>query len=406
MLSRRRNDAAFTLVELLVIIIILATLVAVLLPVLSRVRRQAVESRIKSEQQAALSAVEAQPPGALAGDAAERSAAAPVPSVPLARVRSFDATIDLTPRLSVGTDQPESIYEASFAGTLVAGAPRGSGDGDCALHLPLPPQIISLGDVRLSVNGEPSEALELAGEQLVWHGRLPAEPVDVKVGYTAVGRGLYALQTPPGKIIDRFTIELTADGSDVRMLELSLQPTGHSRDARRTTYVWDYQRLMFGRPIAVDVLGIAPIDRLGELSWLGPVSVAAFGVVIGLMSRAFESGNFNRWMLLLVLGTFTGAYPLMYFAQQFIPLRWAMLLSGGLVIAIIAVRLTTIVGWRLGLFGMTLPAAAIMALTLLAAVQPQLQGIVLTTSALGLAVLAMALAPRFVSEPIAEPVPA
>jgi hypothetical protein len=189
------------------------------------------------------------------------------------------------------------------------------------------------------------------------------------------------------------------------MLELSLQPTGHSRDARRTTYLWDYKRLMFGRPIAVDVLGIAPIDRLGELSWLGPASVAAFGVVIGLMSRAFESGNFNRWMLLLVLGTFTGAYPLMYFAQQFVPLRWAMLLSGGLVIAIIALRLATIVGWRL-LFGMTLPAAVIMAVTLLAAVQPQLQGILLTAGGLGLLVLAMTLAPRFATESTIQPLPA
>jgi hypothetical protein len=89
--------------------------------------------------------------------------------------------------------------------------------------------------------------------------------------------------------------------------------------------------------------------------------------VIGLMSRAFQVGNFDRWMLLLVLGTFTGAYPLMYFAQQFIPLGWAMAVSGVAVILVIESRVVSIMGWKLGMIGVTLPAAAIMTLTLAAA---------------------------------------
>jgi len=42
-------------------------------------------------------------------------------------------------------------------------------------------------------------------------------------------------------------------------------------------YLDDYKRLLFGGPIALDVLGVAPIDRLGELTWLGPASVVVFG---------------------------------------------------------------------------------------------------------------------------------
>ncbi len=93
------------------------------------------------------------------------------------------------------------------------------------------------------------------------------------IAYSAVGKGLYNLQTPPCGILDTFHIDLTAVGSDVRMLELSLQPTKYVRGAGQTVYTWDYKRLLFGRPIALDVLGIAPIDRLGELTWLGPASV-------------------------------------------------------------------------------------------------------------------------------------
>ena len=178
------------------------------------------------------------------------------------------------------------------------------------------------------------------------------------------------------------------------MLELSMQPTSTSRGAGETSYVWDYKRLMFGRPIALDVLGIAPIDRLGELSWLGPTSVICFGLLLGLVAAAYHVQNFDKWMLLLVVGTFTGAFPLMYFAQEFIPLNWAMAGSMALVLLIIAVRSISIMGPMLGIFGVTFPAGMIMALTLSAAVRPSLQGILLTAMAIGLFVITMMLAPR------------
>jgi hypothetical protein len=83
------------------------------------------------------------------------------------------------------------------------------------------------------------------------------------------------------------------------MLELSLQPTKHSRGNGQTVYTWEHKRLLFGHPIALDVLGIAPIDRLGELTWRGPASVVVFGLLLGLVAHAFNLQNFDRWMLLL-----------------------------------------------------------------------------------------------------------
>src|SRR5262249_40000284 len=156
------------------------------------------------------------------------------------------------------------------------------------------------------------------------------------------------------------------------------QPTKYVRSSGRTVYTWDYKRLLFGRPIALDVLGIAPIDRLGELTWLGPASVVVFGLVLGLIAHAFNLQRFDRWMLLLVMGTFTGAYPLMYFAQEFIPLNSAMIMSSAVVLAVIAVRSMTIVGVRTGLVATVIPATVILSVTLLAAVHPRLQGILIT----------------------------
>ena len=182
------------------------------------------------------------------------------------------------------------------------------------------------------------------------------------------------------------------------MLELSLQPTQLVRGNGQTVYTWDYKRLLFGRPISLDVLGVAPIDRLGELAWLGPSSVVVFGLLLGLVANAFAIRNFDRWMLLLILGTFTGAYPMMYFAQEFIPLNTAIFASSAIVLLVIAVRSVTIMGVRLALFGTVLPAAAILIVTLVAAIHTRLQGILITGTGLAMFIVAMSLIPRMKRE--------
>jgi len=372
---------AFTLIELLIVIVIITILAALLLPALSAAKKRALRS--------SLSVGSAAGPHMEAG----KPAAVGLPQRRLATIRSFNATVLLKPSLSVGTSDPESIYTAQLATKFEVSNPPG--EGECEVLLPLPPQIISLAELAVTLNGQPADSVEIRGDKLAWFGTLPSEPTPMTITYAAVGKGLYHLQPPPSGILDTFHIDLTAVGSDVRMLELSLQPTKYVRGSGQTVYTWDYKKLLYGRAIALDVLGIAPIDRLGELTWLGPASVVIFGLILGLIARAFKILNIDRWMLLLILGTFTGAYPLMYFAQEFIPLKVAMVASSALVLAIIGVRTVTIAGVRLGLFGTVLPAAAILAVTLLAAIHPKLQGILITIVGLGLFILAMLLAPRF-----------
>jgi len=48
-------------------------------------------------------------------------------------------------------------------------------------------------------------------------------------------------------------------------------------------------------------------------------------------------------MLLLTVGTFAGAYPMMYFAQEYISLGPAVLASAGIALAIIGISVGSMI---------------------------------------------------------------
>jgi prepilin-type N-terminal cleavage/methylation domain-containing protein len=384
----RNTRRGFTLVELLVVVAIIAVLIGLLLPAVQSARQAARRSMMKNAEQSSYADKTLPPVETTTGVG---QAEAP-PTVFPAKLRSFSAEIKLKPMLSAGSSTPESIYEAAFVGTISAAHP--TGEGECEIKLPLPPQIISLADLSIAAEGKPGENVAYRGGKLVWRGKLSEKPTALEITYTAVGKGVYELAVPTDGILDQYRIEIETIDSDVQLMDLPIQPTQLSRTGASSKYLWDYKQLMIGNPIRLDVLGIAPIDRLGELTWLGPLSVITFGLLTGLIINAAWVERFDRWMLLLTVGTFAAAYPLMYFAQEYITLMPAVFASAGLTLAIITLRAATLMRLWLAIVGILLPAAAILSITITAALYVQFQGILLTIEGLALFITIMMLMPK------------
>jgi hypothetical protein len=180
------------------------------------------------------------------------------------------------------------------------------------------------------------------------------------------------------------------------MLELSLQPNSLEQASDSTTYTWEYKRLVEARPIAIDVLGIAALDRLEELTWLGPLSVLVFGILISLIALAHDPEKLNVWLVILAAGCFAAAYPMMYFLQDFIDLHAAIALSTVIVVAVIAWRIISLFGlWRGVLGGIDVPLV-LLGLAIVATIQakPATQGVAMTIMGIFALVTAMTLLPR------------
>ncbi len=136
------------------------------------------------------------------------------------------------------------------------------------------------------------------------------------------------------------------------------------------------------------------MDRLAELVWLGPVSVLVFGLLVAMVALAFRPETLDKWMLLLIVGAFAAAYPLMYYAQDFVSLTVAIVVAALAMMAVIGVRAVTLLGGRVGALGVVLPGGIVLAIVMLATVFPQVQGMLLTMLAVGTLVAMMALLPR------------
>lgn len=104
----------------------------------------------------------------------------------------------------------------------------------------------------------------------------------------------------------------------------------------------------------------------------------------------------SGWILILIAGCFAGAYPLMYFLQDFLTLYLAIGLAVLMTAGIVGWRFISLFGLRRGFFGGVLLPLIIVGLTLSAAIiaKSAVQGVVLTILGIFTFVVAMILLPK------------
>ena len=112
---------AFTLIELIVVMGVMVVIISILLPSLSRARKAALKAQLESEDRYVQAGI-----GAEAAPVTSTPAAPP----PLATIRSFDATVSVTPRLSVGTASERSTPKDKLPFTVPSGRLVAFGNAD------------------------------------------------------------------------------------------------------------------------------------------------------------------------------------------------------------------------------------------------------------------------------------
>lgn len=132
------------------------------------------------------------------------------------------------------------------------------------------------------------------------------------------------------------------------------------------------------------------------MTWLGPLGVFVFGVLIALIALAYQPEKLDGWLVILVVGCFASAYPLMYFLQDFVSLPAAVGIASVIALCIVGWRISSVYGLYLGILGGVVLPAVILILTLavsLVSKQAE-QGVLLTVMAIFVFVVAMMLLPK------------
>ena len=320
---------AFTLIELMIVVAIIAMIAAILIPNFLRAREAARQRAQGAEPVAAPTAAEAPP---------EATGAAPDLSQLQADMRLKHWTtrsgMDVTSR-----------YQLTYAGRLRVTVPEGK--GPFQLVIPFPRNTDEALNVKLSFHQaerswEPGD-WTVSRWGLVAPLNLPAgQSLEAEVHFEAIGRDQMRLELPPARKLGRLSMKLfTQDGE---LSERSLQPQSSASPGH---FSWELENLVSESPILVEMPGSHSLmGRIMLLCRLAGLAVLLFGLGFWYVGELYRPGCLSRfgWGHFLMLAlTYTSFFP----ALCVLTLSQQMPLPQGLAIAaLLAQPLLLLHVWR------------------------------------------------------------
>ncbi len=287
-----RRARAFTLIELLIVVVIISFLAAVMIPAMLRQLdhgRQSAPVAGRQLSQAAPSASAASADGAAGA----------------AHIESTDVSVDLRASQVLDDGAVHTDYEAAFRGTFVI-RNTSPASAELSFSFPFPPALREARDVSLrlrerdgTLTEPPAESVSYRRTGVRWSGAVPAgQSATVVVAYLARGRDAFqydAAGGEPGNARSgqvRFALHYT--GVRPVVPPGSLQPA----EAAPGYLVWRFSGIITDQPILVELpAGSTPLGRLILLCQLAGLAVLLFGVGFWYLSEGQLPGGLDHFRL-------------------------------------------------------------------------------------------------------------